>query len=64
MDEILIADVQRTFSDCKKKILMGPITLENLRVMYLGLTNDRTNHSANEIAKGRATGLPGRIKKG
>ena len=53
-DVITEEEVRRSFKDCKRKIQISPITLEHIRVMYVGLTNDMDIHPDYVIADGES----------
>ena len=51
-EDISIDEIRQQFRECKKKIKIGPVTLEHVRCMYVGLTNDRVAYSDHEVANG------------
>ena len=53
-EDISIDEVRRNFRECKKQIRISPITLEHIRCMYVGLTNDTKPYPDSVIATGES----------
>ena len=52
-EDIPIDEIRRSFRDCKKEVRVSPVTIEHIRCMYVGLTDDQADYTDQEIATGK-----------
>ena len=53
-EDIPIEEIRRSFRQCRKEVRISPVTLEHIRLMYVGLTNDHKLYQDSVLATGES----------